>query len=362
MAVRNSIENVVTQKDSLYPVREFTNEVTSVKTLSVDDRLRDLNLVYTTDIVEMTNDLRYLVSYNTIESAREIEKEPDSKQFPGSNILVLEGTAWVTKNGGFYKKRHDAQALQHHRSSMIVGVQQNLTRYNNLYKTTDDMLAIHAFYAATRGYDQENLTTIGTSRGGMLALLLQLRAWKYGKKVIHSDAMVPCIPTPADALKMISFKNLRSMLVNEKEAAANLGLTFEEVWEMRDTLDILTARGLVQQLKEGIALIGSDISRAVKKSPGTDDVGDITVQSGDGMSFAHKWPKIYRNHSNMNIDVREGGGHASSVGKQHYLDAMERQEAVASVLHTDPTARNLGGAALRQLIDGRLFQALRATG
>lgn len=362
MGTLHSIENAANRDNNPFVPREFSNDVSTVKQVKIDDRLKDQNLIYRTDLVEMTNDIRYLVTYNTIESAKEIEKEPENKQFPGSNLLVLEGTAWITKNGGFYKKRHDELALKHHRPSMIIGVQQNLDRYNNLYKTTDDMLAIHAFYAATYGYDQENMTTMGTSRGGMLALLLQLRAWKYGKHVIHSDAMVPCIPTPRDALKMMSFKNLRDMLSNEKEAAMNLGLTREEIWEMRDTLDILTARGIAQQLKEGIALVGSNISHAVKKSPGKDDLGDITVQKGDGMSFAEKWPKIYRNHPNMKVDVREGGGHGSSVGKQYFLDAMDRQGAIADTLHSDPQARHFGGAVLRQLIDDRRPQTLKSVG
>lgn len=351
MAYPKSHETSHSLQHSEPAIRDFPNEVNRVKTLHVDDSMRDEHVIYRTDLVEMTNGIRYLATYNTVESAKEAAKDPANKRFAGSNIVTLEGTAWVTKNGKFYRDRHDVQARDHLRPSMIVGVQQNLNRFNNLYKTTDDMLAIHAFYAALMDYDQEVLTTMGTSRGGMLALLLQLRAERYGKKVAHSDSMVPCIPTPLDTLKMLAPNNLMNMIVNEKEASKNLGHAWEELLQMKDTLDVLTFRGIVQQLKEGLALAGSNISSAVEKTDHNDHVGDIIVQEGDGMSFATKWPVIFKNQPHMNVDVRPGGGHASSVSKTYFYDAMNRQEAVAKTLHAHPDNRRLGGQALRSLID-----------
>jgi len=348
---RNSHEAPQLYTPGEITTRDFKNEVSHVKTINIDDRLKDQDLIYYTDIVQMTNDIRYIVTYNTILSAKEARKDPANRQYAGSDVAALEGTAWVTKFGKFYKDRHDVQALEHHRPSIIVGVQQNYDRFNNLHKTTKDMLAIHAFYAATLDYDQENLTTIGTSRGGMLALLIQLLAERYGKRVLHSDAMVPCIPTPLDAAKMFTPINLINMIRNEKHASKDLGLSMDELLEMADTLDILTLRGIVQQLKEGLALAASNISTEVSKSRHTDHIGDITVQKGDNLSFATKWPKIFRDHTNMVVDVRGGGGHASSIGKTYFNDAMNRQESVAAALHADPAHRRLGGRALRNLID-----------
>lgn len=333
-------------------VRDFPNEVNRiVKTLDVDDRLKNLDLVYRTDLVEMTNGLRYIVGYNTIEPNKLREKEASAKQHAASDMVVLEGTAWTTKNGKYYRQRHDMLALEHRRPSMIVGVQQNLNRYNNLHKTTDDMLAIHAFYAAVLDYDQDNMTTMGTSRGGMLALLLQLRAGKYGKNVVHSDSMVPCVPTTKDTVKMFSPMNLYRLVRNEARTSKHLGLNTTELLEMSDVFDFLSVRGLIQQIKEGLALGGSNIEHAVKKSPLKDAVGDIVVQRGDAMSFADKWPVIYADHPNMNVDVRDGGGHGSCISKRYFREVTERQGAVANVLHTSPEHRKLSAPILRTLID-----------
>lgn len=333
-------------------VRDFPNDVNRiVKTLDVDDRLENLDLIYRTDLVEMTNGLRYIVGYNTIEPTKQREMDPANKRYAGSDMVVLEGTAWTTKNGKYYRQRHDMLALEHRRPSIIVGVQQNLNRFNNLHKTTDDMLAIHAFYAAVLGYDQDNMTTMGTSRGGMLALLLQLRAGKYGKNVVHSDSMVPCVPTTKDTVKMFSPKNLYTLVRNEARTAQHLGLSKTELLEMVDVFDFLSVRGLIQQIKEGLALGGSNIERAVAKSSVKDAVGDIVVQRGDAMSYADKWPTIFANHPNMHVDVRDGGGHGSCISKLYFNEVTERQGAVAKVLHTSPEHRKISGPALRTLID-----------
>lgn len=332
--------------------RDFPNDVNRiVKTLDVDDRLENLDLVYRTDLVEMTNGLRYIVGYNTIEPTKQREMDPANKRFAGSNMIVLEGTAWTTKNGKYYKDRHDVLALEHRRPSLIVGVQQNLNRFNNLHKTTDDMLAIHAFYAAVLGYDQDNLTTMGTSRGGMLALLLQLRASKYGKNVVHSDSMVPCVPTTRDTVKMFSPANLLRLVRNEAKTSKHIGLDKREMFELTDVFDFLSVRGLIQQVKEGLALGGSNIALTAQKSPNKDVVGDIVVQRGDAMSYADKWPTIFADYPYMNVDVRDGGAHASCISKLYFREVMQRQEAVATTLHSNPEHRKLSGPALRTLID-----------
>lgn len=333
-------------------VRDFPNDVNRVvKTLAVDDRLENLDLIYRTDLVEMTNGLRYIVGYNTIEPTKQREMDPANKKFAGSDMVVLEGTAWTTKNGKYYKDRHDVLALEHRRPSIIVGVQQNLNRFNNFYKTTDDMLAIHSFYAAVLGYDQDNMTTMGTSRGGMLALLLQMRASKYGKNVVHSDSMVPCVPTTMDTVKMFSPLNLMKLVRNEAKTSRHLGMSMSETLELVDVFDFLSVRGLIQQIKEGLALGGSNLALAAEKSPNKDTVGDIVVQRGDAMSFADKWPTIFANHAYMNIEIRDGGGHGSCISKRYFNEAMERQQAVATALHTHPEHRKLSGPALRTLID-----------
>lgn len=347
-----NLESYQTSSPEPVKVRDFPNEVNRVvKTLAVDDRLENLDLIYRTDLVEMTNGLRYIVDYNTIEPTKQREMDPANKQFGGSNMVVLEGTAWTTKNGKYYKDRHDMLALEHRRPAMIIGVQQNLNRFNNLHKTTDDMLAIHAFYAAVLGYDQDNLTAMGTSRGGMLALLLQIRANKYGKNVVHSDSMVPCVPTTMDTVKMFSPLNLYKLVRNEARASKHLGLNTTEMLEMVDVFDFLSVRGLIQQAKEGLALGGSNIEKAVAKSPNKDTVGNIVVQRGDAMSFADKWPTIFANHPYMEVDVRDGGGHGSCISKRYFREFMQRQEAVATALHSDPEHRKLSGLALRTLID-----------
>ena len=140
----NSTPNTSEIADNAFP-----HEVAGLKTLRVDRDLADENITFYTDQVEMDDGIRYIVTTNTVESVQERAKDLENKQYPGADILAVENTAWTTKNGGFYKKRHVEQARRFHRPSMIIGVQQNLDRYSTFSRTINDTLAIYAFMAAT---------------------------------------------------------------------------------------------------------------------------------------------------------------------------------------------------------------------
>lgn len=345
--------NVVKSDEVQVQAPEYPNDVSRIIKSKTDKNLADQGVIYHTNLIEMDDGARYWVTLNTIGSEKEREKDTANKRFPGSDILVVEGTAFTTKYGKFYKEVYDELAINLHRPSLIVGVQQKYDKYSSLNKTTDDMMAIHAFSAATYGFDQHHATSLGTSRGGMIALLIQKRAALYGLNVLHADSKVPCIPTPEDALNMVSPRNLVKLLKNEWAAIKQIEREFEEVLKMHDTLDVLTVRGLITQLKEAVALVLSNIAYEVAISDANtkNDVGHITVQKGDGMSFAKKWPIIYKDHPYMSVDVREGGGHSTCISKPYLKETLKRQAGIANFLHADPANRLLGGLALKNGIE-----------
>jgi hypothetical protein len=326
----------------------FPHEVASLERVKVDETLADENIIFYTDQVTMDDGIRYYVTTNTIEHTHELEKDPAQRQFAGSDIISIEPTAWTTKDGKFYRDRHIHQARHFHRPSMLVGVQRNINRYNSLPRTMNDMLAIYAFYSAVYGYDQENATTVGISRGGMGAILLALYGERYGINVAHLNSMVPCVPDASNVVPLAL--GLKKMATNEFQAAKELDMKIDELLELRNTVDG-SKTGIIQQAKEGVALLSSNIGKKVKKNTNKTLVGNVTVQQGDFMSFSHKWEGIFKGYDNVNVDVIPGGGHASSIGKKFFERAYVSHEAsLSSVLHADPAHRKLGGKAFRQLL------------
>lgn len=340
MAQPNRFEN------SAPSVRDLPHIVNRVVKTVNDDRLRDEGITFRTELVEMDDGVKYVATTSTLSIDKRL-----GRQFAATDVVDIEGTAWTTKNGGFYRKRHVEQARDMHRPSMIIGVQQNLDRYNPLNRTTDDMLAIYAFMAERYDYDPDYATSVGTSRGGMLSINLQKRAPKYGQKIIYNHSMVPCIPFISDTIKMAHPCNLKQMVQNEVGAAKNLELQTDELLGFRDTLDVVSLRGLIQQLKEGIALGTSNLGVVIRKSPNKDDVGDIKVSEGDRMSFAHKWPSLYRDYPYTRVEVTPGGGHSSCIGKDYHDSWQNLASSVATILHVDTGRRKTDSASLRKLID-----------
>ncbi len=342
-------------------IAEHPHQVNKVvKTLSVNDKYADQGVVFHTELVEMDDAIRYIVTTNVIESEKERTKDPSLKQYAASNIVDIEGSAWTTKYGKMYHDRNVELALNMHRPSMFVGVQQNLNRYNSLDRTTDDMLAIHAFMAARYSYDMDYVTAKGTSRGGMLAINLQKRAPQYDQKVLYSYSMVPCIPFKTDILKLLYPRNILSLAKNELNAIKSLDRSPSEVLQMYDMLDILSVRGLTQQLKEVASLGTSGIGMTVRKSETKDEVGDIKVQRGDTLSFALKWPILFRDYPNTNVDIlplgtsESTGGHMSCISNQYHEDWRLAAEASSFVLHSGAEARTYDNNTLRRLIDDEM--------
>lgn len=349
MTSRETRPNFVPTTRSNEPVRAaFPHTVAELKTISVDREHEDENIVFYTHEVEMDDGIKYIVTSNTVESAKERRKGPENKQFPGADIMALENTAFTTKFGGFYKRPHLERARQFHRPSMLVGVSRNLDRYVNLSRTTNDELAIYAFMAARYGYDPEDATTIGISRGGMGAILKQLYAERYGINVIHNRSIVPSLPSFGDSLTIL--KNIPELISNEKKTAQTLDLTLEELLTFTDTLDA-SPRGIVQQGKDILALITSNPGRKVERHADKSIVADLWLQEGDILSSANKWPGIYKEFPNVNVNVFPGGGHFKCVSNQYFEGTMQSEEALASVLHADPSNRKLGHTAMRHLLD-----------
>lgn len=340
---------------------EYPHKVEGViKSIDTDKTFKHSGLTTYTELIKMDDDTQYIVTINDIESEKIRAIDPDNRQYPGSDVLVLEGSAWTTKYGKMYRDRDTELALEMHRPSIFVGVQQNLDKFNTLTRTTDDMLAIHAFYALRFSYDAENLTAQGTSRGGMLSNLLQKRADRYGQKVLYNYSMVPCIPFPPDGLRMIHPGNLVKLVFNEIDASKYLELESNGLIQMYDMLDVFSVRGLTQQIKEGIALLISNTGTAIRDAEDKSDVADLKVQRGDRMSFASKWAKIYKDYSNVNVDIKPAdlrapwGGHFSCISKQYHDEWYDHAQASSLMLHLGKAARQLNGRTIRQTIDANL--------
>lgn len=343
----------------------FPHEVKRVAK-TIDTERKYSGLTTYTELIEMDDGIKYVATINDIESDKIRAVDPDNRQYPGSDILVLEGSAWTTKYGKMYEERDTELALDLHRPSIFVGVQQNLDRFNTLARTADDMLAIHAFYAMRFNYDPDNLTGQGTSRGAMLSNLLQKRAGKYGKRMLYNYSMVPCIPFPSDGVRMLQPSNLVRLAINEVEASKSLELSPTEFLQMYDMLDVFSVRGLTQQIKEGLALLASDTGTAIRDAEDKSDVGDIKVQRGDRMSFAKKWPDLYAEYPYVKVDVKPSnpsapwGGHFSCIGKQYHDEWYEHAEASSRALHLEKAARELTGHALREIIDINMTTSQKA--
>ncbi len=323
----------------------FPHEVAGLKNLKVDDSMADDNIVFYTDEVTMDDGIRYIATTNVIESDIDRERDPALKQFAGSDVMAIMPTALTTQDGYFYRKEHIKKAELFHRPIMIVGAPRNHDRYVPFDRQMNDILAIYAFMAASYGYDQENATAEGDSRGAMGSILLQLFAERYGINIPHVDAREPCIPTRQDALRL--GKKIVSFVKNEFNAAKNLELSMDELLLHRDTID----PDVFQQLKETVVLVNSNIGPKVKRHPNKEHASDIVVQTGSIMAYPEVWEDSFAEYPNARFHKREGGGHVSLIGRPFLESAAQREEARSTVLHSEHSHRKLGGKAFRQLLD-----------
>lgn len=223
-----------------------------------------------------------------------------------TDTTVTMSVPWLTEPAGY--NTHMALTLAKLGFPVdLISAERNMQLKPHLGKSAHNQLEVNEFTAMKHNRDPEKLIVTGVSRAAMIGLLLTALAEDHGREVVYGDYVVPCYPQSLTVGKLgkhalMPFSEIRTL-------RHVLDFPFRTLQHYPTTFSVKPKRWVnhiaaMPELTSGIA------GKAVQYIP-QGVHGHLTAFRGDVMSQGENWQSLFADHSNMEVELINGGGHLS---------------------------------------------------